>query len=72
MPTTQAGPDISETNAHGQTGAACAACSHVWSSHDQIAARFCTATVVGKYSRGCVCTSESASAAPDKAGKEGT
>jgi hypothetical protein len=33
----------------------CAACGHRWNTHDEIAARFCAATVVGKFSRGCVC-----------------
>jgi hypothetical protein len=35
---------------------ACAVCPHPWTFHDRIAARYCTATVAGRYSRGCVCT----------------
>jgi hypothetical protein len=34
----------------------CAACAHVWAEHDTISARYCAATVVGKFERGCVCT----------------
>ena len=33
----------------------CAACQHIWTEHDAIAARFCAATIVGAYTRGCVC-----------------
>jgi hypothetical protein len=40
---------------------ACAVCPHPWQLHDRISARFCTATVAGQFSRGCVCT-----AYPDK------
>ncbi|GAB3439589.1 RGCVC family protein [Actinophytocola sediminis] len=35
----------------------CAACPHPRSEHDRIAARFCSATVAGDFSRGCVCSS---------------
>lgn len=34
----------------------CAACPHPWDEHDTIASRFCTATIAGAFSRGCVCT----------------
>jgi hypothetical protein len=34
----------------------CAACPHPRDRHDTIATRFCTATVTGGFSRGCVCT----------------
>jgi hypothetical protein len=34
----------------------CAACGHAWSAHDTISARFCAATTVGRFTRGCVCT----------------
>jgi len=34
----------------------CAACGHPKTTHDTIAARFCAATIVGQFSRGCVCT----------------
>jgi hypothetical protein len=39
-------------------GANCAVCPHPWGNHDAIAARFCAATVVGRYSRGCVCVGD--------------
>lgn len=42
--------------ADGQAETKCAACAHAWSNHDAIAARFCTATVVGGFNRACVCT----------------
>jgi len=38
---------------------ACAACAHPWAEHDQIAARYCAATTVGRHDRGCVCTARS-------------
>jgi len=34
----------------------CAVCPHPWTFHDRIAARYCTATIAGEFSRGCVCT----------------
>ncbi|WP_374206961.1 MULTISPECIES: RGCVC family protein [Crossiella] len=34
----------------------CVACQHAWSSHDQIAARFCAASASSGLDRGCVCT----------------
>ncbi|TCO54254.1 RGCVC family protein [Actinocrispum wychmicini] len=36
----------------------CATCPHPWNSHDQIAARYCTATATGGHSRSCVCTNK--------------
>jgi hypothetical protein len=41
--------------ANGEAANKCAACAHSWSSHDVVAARFCTATVVGGFTRSCVC-----------------
>ena len=38
----------------------CAACPHRWAAHDEIGARFCAATLVGRFSRGCVCAPTSA------------
>jgi hypothetical protein len=35
---------------------ACAVCPHPWTFHDRIAAGYCTATIAGQSSRGCVCT----------------
>jgi hypothetical protein len=40
----------------GNVNTACSACTHPWAEHDQIAARYCTATIVGHHDRGCVCT----------------
>ncbi|HEX3589025.1 MAG TPA: RGCVC family protein [Pseudonocardiaceae bacterium] len=37
---------------------ACVACSHPWSAHDVISARFCTATAAGALDRRCVCPHE--------------
>lgn len=45
-----------KSNLDGGGDAACATCPHRWSSHDQIAARYCTATATSGHSRGCVCT----------------
>jgi hypothetical protein len=36
----------------------CHVCAHSWNSHDATAIRFCTATMRGAHSRGCVCRSE--------------
>nr|WP_269756651.1 RGCVC family protein [Amycolatopsis aidingensis] len=33
----------------------CAACRHPRDLHDQIADRYCAATIAGRFSRGCVC-----------------
>lgn len=33
----------------------CAACPHLWSAHDALGRRFCTATRVVGWSRGCIC-----------------
>jgi hypothetical protein len=40
-------------NEHGEP--ACAVCPHAWSDHDALGRRFCTATQVGVWSRGCIC-----------------
>jgi hypothetical protein len=37
---------------------ACAACPHDRDAHDAIGTRFCTATIAGALSRGCVCVGE--------------
>ncbi|MCD2185762.1 RGCVC family protein [Actinomycetospora soli] len=37
-------------------GATCAMCPHPWAEHDALGRRFCTATQVGVWSRGCICT----------------
>jgi hypothetical protein len=56
FPVTDTKPDFSGHTANGEVATGCAACPHPWTNHDRIAARFCTATVAGKFSRGCVCT----------------
>ena len=35
--------------------ASCPACPHPMAAHDPIGARFCRATAVGAFERGCVC-----------------
>lgn len=50
---TDAHPTI--TGPTGQAVLACSACPHPWAQHDQIAARFCAATMVGHHERGCIC-----------------
>jgi hypothetical protein len=54
-PTAVSGPAVD-----GGDAAGCAVCPHPWDVHDQIATRFCTATITGQFSRGCVCTAYSA------------
>ena len=46
--------------AGASAGKLCAACGHRWDTHDDIAARYCAATVVSRASRGCVCTPDTA------------
>lgn len=43
-----------------RSDALCATCPHRWQNHDQIAARYCTATMnaTDPGSRGCVCTTK--------------
>jgi hypothetical protein len=36
----------------------CAACPHGREAHDRIGTRFCSATIAGGLSRGCVCVGE--------------
>jgi len=59
MPVTDVTPYVSGDLAGGEVAAGCAACPHPMTFHDQIAARFCTATIAGKFSRGCVCPAHS-------------
>lgn len=47
--------DITTTDQTDNADDACVACTHPWSKHDVISARFCTATAAGALSRGCVC-----------------
>jgi hypothetical protein len=39
----------------GEAYQECAVCPHPWAAHDEIGARFCAATSVGHFSRGCAC-----------------
>lgn len=50
------------TNDETTTGS-CGVCPHPLHTHDRIAARFCTATDAGGFSRACVCTPYSSGAA---------
>ncbi|WP_408630104.1 RGCVC family protein [Actinomycetospora lemnae] len=34
----------------------CSVCPHPWSDHDALGRRFCTATRVSAWSRGCICS----------------
>lgn len=65
MPVTVVIPDASGHTPDDEVQQWCAVCPHPWTAHDEIAVRFCTATVVGGHSRGCVCTHISTT--PDKA-----
>ncbi|WP_085942332.1 RGCVC family protein [Actinomycetospora chiangmaiensis] len=50
---------MTEQRAEPATGASdptCAMCPHPWSAHDALGRRFCTATQVGVWTRGCICT----------------
>ncbi|WP_285592526.1 RGCVC family protein [Actinomycetospora sp. NBRC 106378] len=40
----------------GMSDPNCAMCPHPWSQHDALGRRFCTATQVGVWTRGCICT----------------
>ncbi|WP_436500129.1 RGCVC family protein [Actinokineospora sp. HUAS TT18] len=48
VPANSAPPELPMTDT-------CAVCPHPWHDHDRVAARYCTATVAGAYSRNCVC-----------------
>ncbi|NYD34948.1 RGCVC family protein [Actinomycetospora corticicola] len=41
--------------ARATTDPTCAMCPHPWSEHDALGRRFCTATQVGVWTRGCIC-----------------
>lgn len=68
MPVTEI-PKVSAHVSDDQVEEACAACPHPRTAHDGIAARFCSATVVGGYDRGCVC-SPAASTPAESTGTE--
>lgn len=54
----------SGSQANGEVATGCAVCTHVWAEHDEIAARYCNATVAGKFTRGCVCTTRATGKPP--------
>jgi len=70
MQVTTVQPDASG-NAVDEVATGCAACPHAWDFHDRIAARFCTATIAGKFTRGCVCTPYPEPAGHTTPGKDG-
>jgi hypothetical protein len=53
---TASAPDVA-------TDLGCAACPHDVDAHDPIGTRFCTATIAGALSRGCVCVGEAQASA---------
>ena len=53
--TMQAAAGITPIDQPQDADDACQACTHPWSAHDVISARFCTATVALALARGCVC-----------------
>jgi hypothetical protein len=57
MATTEVAPEKPDSTTDMQTSVdeTCVACAHPWSAHDVISARYCTATVAGALTRGCVC-----------------
>ena len=50
-------PNTATTAGRPATGTRCAACAHPAPDHDVIGLRFCTATLSGDLSRGCICRS---------------
>jgi hypothetical protein len=61
MPEVAVTTDVSGSAPGNEVTTECGVCPHPWPAHDQIAARFCTATVAGGFSRECVCTPYSGS-----------
>ncbi len=68
MVTTEVHATSSGPQTSGEVAAACAVCAHSWAEHDTIAARFCNATVAGKFERGCVCTTHPTFTPPGETG----
>ncbi len=44
-----------DSTTDGEVATTCSVCAHPLAAHDQIAVRFCNATVAGQHDRGCVC-----------------
>ena len=61
---TRAAPttSVALADATGEADPRCAACQHFWTTHDDIAARFCAATMVSGTTRGCVCVPDETTA----------
>jgi hypothetical protein len=59
-----ASTDVTPETREGVTGTetvaedVCLACAHPWARHDVISARYCTATITGALTRGCVCPAD--------------
>ncbi|HEY7594482.1 MAG TPA: RGCVC family protein [Actinophytocola sp.] len=58
MGTVEVNAKSSGPQANREVATGCAVCTHAWTEHDEIAARYCNATVAGKFTRGCVCTTD--------------
>lgn len=58
MSTTETNVAISTVDVSERAGLSCAACPHPWEAHDRIGRRYCTATAVGAFNRGCVCVGD--------------
>jgi hypothetical protein len=54
MPVTERKPTTVSDRRAAADGT-CAACAHPWDTHDVISARYCSATIAGALTRGCVC-----------------
>jgi hypothetical protein len=70
MPEASAAPDVSGRAPTDELADGCGVCRHAWSAHDQIAARFCTATGTGGFNRECVCTPNTGGTAHDELNEE--
>jgi hypothetical protein len=55
MPIAEVTQAVQEHTTHSESATRCVACPHPWRFHDQIAARFCTASAAAQLDRGCVC-----------------
>jgi hypothetical protein len=55
-PFTTAGSATTTADSTATDSGACPVCPHPADAHDEIGARFCSATAAGEFERGCVCT----------------
>lgn len=58
MVATEAHEIPNDSSIDGDVATSCTACAHPMTAHDQIAIRFCNATIAGRHNRGCVCTAQ--------------